>query len=77
MFQNTQKISVCHPIIQTANIIHHYHNLKQLEANTESCEQGFRRLNMYFHLTRKRHDLSEMYSSGLLMNALTVIWRRI
>ena len=35
-----------------------YHSsLPQFEiirgANTESCEQGFRRLNMYFHLTRK------------------------
>ena len=48
-----------------------------IEANTESCEQGFRRLNMYFHVTRKRHDLSDVYSSGLLMNTLIVILRRI
>ena len=47
--------AVCMPL-DNPECLYHPHLPKFSEiknANTESCEQGFRRLNEYFHLTRK------------------------
>ena len=57
---------VCMPS-DNPNCLYHPHLPKFEEirgVNTESCEQGFRRLNQYFELTRKIRSIRGTFCFG-------------